>query len=148
MRCGLHTAKRVHLTAWWILAHGYACVVITQTQIKNIFSSSEVSPLFSLSLFSPHHRACGILIPWTGIEPWPLVVEVQSPNHWTTRISLPHIFFFFCSESPKSNYYLISMTVFFFFLRFFWVDHFKKSLLNSLQHCFCFGFLASRHVGS
>ena len=27
----------------------------------------------------------GILVPWPGIEPGPLAVEAQSPNHWTTR---------------------------------------------------------------
>ena len=29
--------------------------------------------------------ACGIIVPWLGIEPWPSAVKVQSPNHWTTR---------------------------------------------------------------
>ena len=29
--------------------------------------------------------ACGIIVPWLGIEPWPPAVKVQSPNHWTTR---------------------------------------------------------------
>ena len=27
--------------------------------------------------------ACGILVPQAGIEPGPLAVEAQSPNHWT-----------------------------------------------------------------
>ena len=30
-------------------------------------------------------KACGILAPWPGIEPVALVVEAQSPNHWTVR---------------------------------------------------------------
>ena len=30
---------------------------------------------------------------------------------------------------------------------FFDVDHFLTSLLNLLQYCFCFSFLAMRHVG-
>ena len=30
---------------------------------------------------------------------------------------------------------------------FFDVDHFLMSLLNLLQYCFCFSFLAMRHVG-
>ena len=29
--------------------------------------------------------ACGILVPWPGIKPAPPAMEVQSPNHWTTR---------------------------------------------------------------
>ena len=28
---------------------------------------------------------CGILLPWPGIEPVPLVLEAQSLNHWTIR---------------------------------------------------------------
>ena len=41
--------------------------------------------------------ACGILVPWPGIEPVPPAVEAQSPNRWTAREvpdplfqSLPH----------------------------------------------------------
>ena len=29
--------------------------------------------------------ACGISVPWPGIEPVPPAVEAQSLNHWTTR---------------------------------------------------------------
>ena len=29
--------------------------------------------------------ACGILVPWPGIEPVAPAVEAQSPNHWTAR---------------------------------------------------------------
>ena len=35
--------------------------------------------------FLPWHTACRILVPWPGVEPSPLAVKVQSPNHWTTR---------------------------------------------------------------
>ena len=35
--------------------------------------------------------ACGILVPRPRIEPGPLSVRVQSPNHWTT------------SEFPKNS---------------------------------------------
>ena len=38
--------------------------------------------------------ACGILVPQPGIEPVPLAVEVQSPNHWTTRKFPDKIFIF------------------------------------------------------
>ena len=38
---------------------------------------------FSFFFFWPHRAACGILVPQPGIEPRPLAVEAQSPNHWT-----------------------------------------------------------------
>ena len=40
---------------------------------------------FFFFLFWLHHTACGILVPWPGIEPVPHAVEVQHPNHWTAR---------------------------------------------------------------
>ena len=37
--------------------------------------------------------ACGILVPQPGIEPGPLEVEAQSPNHWSIREPLlGHLF--------------------------------------------------------
>ena len=38
----------------------------------------------SVSVFQ-FHAACRVLIPWTGIEPMSPVVNVQTPNPWTTR---------------------------------------------------------------
>ena len=35
--------------------------------------------------FWPYHVACGILADQAGMEPRPLTVEAQSPNHGTTR---------------------------------------------------------------
>ena len=35
--------------------------------------------------FLPLCVACGILVPWPGIEPVPPVTEAQSLNHWSTR---------------------------------------------------------------
>ena len=35
--------------------------------------------------FSPHHAACGMLVPQPGMEAMLLAVEVLSPNHLTTR---------------------------------------------------------------
>ena len=35
--------------------------------------------------------ACGILVPWPGIEPRLSAVEIQSPNHWTAR-EFPQIY--------------------------------------------------------
>ena len=37
---------------------------------------------------------CSILVPQPGIEPIPLAVEAQSPNHWTAR-EVPWFFFGF-----------------------------------------------------
>ena len=39
-----------------------------------------------------HRMACGILVPRTGIEPAPLAVRAQSPNHWTAR-EFPYLLF-------------------------------------------------------
>ena len=51
------------------------------------------SPGKSLRLFLPfvwlHHWACGILVPWPGIELMFPALEVQSLNHLTARKVLP-----------------------------------------------------------
>lgn len=41
--------------------------------------------LFIYFMFWPSCVACRVLIPWTGIEPMSPVVNVQTPNPWTTR---------------------------------------------------------------
>ena len=59
--------------------------------------------LFSLSFFGCATWLAGILVPWPGIEPRPLVVRAGSPNHWTARefplcfvfAFFPSFFFFF-----------------------------------------------------
>ena len=40
---------------------------------------------FFLFFFWPCHTACETLVSTPGIKLWPSTVEVQSPNHWTTR---------------------------------------------------------------
>ena len=40
---------------------------------------------FLLFFFWPYCEACGILVPWPGIEPGPPAMKVLTPNHWTTR---------------------------------------------------------------
>ena len=40
---------------------------------------------FVFCLFWSHRMACGILIPWPGIEPGPTAVKGSSLNHWTAR---------------------------------------------------------------
>ena len=39
------------------------------------------------------YTACGILVPQPGMNHAPLVVEVQSPNHWTAW-EVPYFLFF------------------------------------------------------
>ena len=43
--------------------------------------------------FWPRQAACGILAPWTGVEPVPPAVEAWSPNHWTIREFPGHLIF-------------------------------------------------------
>ena len=35
--------------------------------------------------FGPHCLACGVLVPWSGMEPPPAAMEAQSLNHWATK---------------------------------------------------------------
>ena len=39
---------------------------------------------FSFCFFWPLHVACGILVPWSRIDPVPPAFEAWTPNHWTT----------------------------------------------------------------
>ena len=41
--------------------------------------------MFCFVLSWLHHVACGILVPWPGIESVPPAVEAWSLNHWTAR---------------------------------------------------------------
>ena len=44
--------------------------------------------LLSFLIFWPHHVACGILVPWQGIEPTPSAVKMHyrcSLYRWATR---------------------------------------------------------------
>ena len=38
-----------------------------------------------LFIFRPHCTACGILVPWPGIQPAPPALEARGLHHWTTR---------------------------------------------------------------
>lgn len=50
-----------------------------------------------------HEAACEILAPQPGINPGPLVEEVQSPTSWTTRGSPGECNFWLCLKEPKEN---------------------------------------------
>ena len=45
--------------------------------------------------FCLHRGACGILVPWSGIEPSPSAIKAQSLNHWTPG-EFPHSFLNLC----------------------------------------------------
>ena len=46
-----------------------------------------------------HCVSCRILVPPPGINPEPPAVEVQSPNHWTSR-EFPQIFNLWSTNHP------------------------------------------------
>ena len=55
--------------------------------------------------------ACGILVPWLGMEPTPSAVEVQSPSRWTTREFSPRVLQSVCQQpgtKTKCLFFIIS----------------------------------------
>ena len=48
---------------------------------------AEFGFVFVLNIFWLGCTACGILVPWQGIEPVPTALAAQSLNHWTARRS-------------------------------------------------------------
>ena len=61
---------------------------VIQTKCRIIFHSALhifYGFVLFLFLFWTHLMACGVLVPQPGIEPGPLSVKAQSPNHWTAR---------------------------------------------------------------
>ena len=49
--------------------------------------------------FCLHRRACGILVPRSGIEPTPSAIKAQSLNHWAPG-EFPHSFLNLCLYFP------------------------------------------------
>ena len=49
------------------------------------FCEWNIFQFISVFFFWPCCAACGIFIPWPGIEPMPPAVATQSLNHWTAR---------------------------------------------------------------
>ena len=47
--------------------------------------------------------ACGILVPWPGIEPMSSPVKARSPNHWTAREFPSQQFLDKKQQQPKKN---------------------------------------------
>ena len=54
---------------------------------------------FILFCFCFDHAACWILVPWPGVEPGPLAVKAQNPNHCITKKFLA-LSFFLSSKHP------------------------------------------------
>ena len=83
--------------AWCAAVHG---VTKSWTQLSNwtelrawmvlwtLFATALLQPVSSFKFFKFiwffDHKVCGILVPWSGIEPVPHAVEAQSLNDWTT----------------------------------------------------------------
>ena len=53
--------------------------------VKRIHDFLCYSFFVCLFVFWLRCTACGLLVPRPGIEPGPLAVRAQSPNHWTAR---------------------------------------------------------------
>ena len=75
-------------------------------QTARPLSSSSLSSSYPLSPLQPHHVACGILVPQSGIEPVPPAVEAQSqPLDHPGRLSL---FIFLLSQTSVTNSHQLS----------------------------------------
>ena len=60
-----------------------------------LVSSESVNDCWNIFFFFwPHRKACGILVPWPGIEPVPAALEVWSLNHWKAR-EVPEAFLWY-----------------------------------------------------
>ena len=71
------------------------CLSQHQYLFQRVGSSHQVAKVCVCCvcvLNAPHHMAHRVLFPWLGIEPVPLAVKAQSPNHWTTREFLSFFF--------------------------------------------------------
>lgn len=62
--------------------------------LNPVVSFLFLSLLLVFVFFWPWHMACGILVPWPGIEPASPAVEAQTLNHWTTS-KVPSFFILF-----------------------------------------------------
>ena len=67
---------------------------IPKAKLKILFFKLQFPFLFLkliIITFWPCHMACGILLPWLGIEPKSPALEAQTLNHWTSG-EVPPIF--------------------------------------------------------
>ena len=88
----------------WFLYHDYLAFHLQRLQALFLFI------LCCCCLFCFFgHVACGILVPWPGMEPIPTTVGMQSFNRWTKKRS-PCILFSF-----KHLWYLLFHIIFVYF---------------------------------
>ena len=59
--------------------------VISLIRVSSLFGQGSSNSFFFFFCWGPHHTACGISVAQPGIEPRPLTLRAQSPNHWTAR---------------------------------------------------------------
>ena len=93
--------------------HSWNCDPFSETQklkcdLTICNKESGFIVIFSFKLFFYFFKiwlccvACGILVPWPGIEPAPSAVKVRSPNHWTSREVPPVSSFTFHRNNSNS----------------------------------------------
>ena len=63
--------------------------------------------------------ACGILVPWPGIDSVPPALEAWRPNHWTTR-EVPLLSCFVCPGNLISPLYVSALFILGYALPFSW----------------------------
>ena len=68
-------------------------------RVRHDWATSFSVTLKNIFFFLPCHETCEILVPWPGFELGPPVVDVWSPNHWTTR-EVPEDHFVFTPLLP------------------------------------------------
>ena len=84
------TKHRRCLEVWAVptLIQAWSWAFMSSWAVKDgLFRNQAWTPGQPISfLFWPCHSACGILVPWPGIEPRPSEVSVwHRPNSWITR---------------------------------------------------------------
>ena len=77
--------KKSLLCQWWVAHVTKHTKWISVTCLER---RAQLYLCFFKKIFWPHHMACGILVPWSGIDPGALAAKVLSPNHWAARNSL------------------------------------------------------------
>ena len=83
---GIHvdfrTCTCIHTFIYWCIQN--KSQNLTKSDIYFPLGANFNPPSFFF-FFWPHHAACGILVPQTGMETEPLVGEAWRLNHWTVR---------------------------------------------------------------
>lgn len=64
-------------TLWGLHSHSAPALYVMLTSTQMLF--------ISFFFFWPCLVACGILVPWSVMEPMVLAFEARNLNHWTTR---------------------------------------------------------------